>query len=273
VAPLFSIVTVCLNAGNDLRTTAESVINQKLLDYEYIIKDGGSKDGSLEFLNNDARYSCVKIVCSHDDGIYSAMNQGLESCIGKYVLFLNAGDVFRNCEVLTRVAEECISENSPGLVYTDYMTTGLMKTIKSPAKLSRSYLFRTMLCHQVCYVKRECYEKYGRFSSDLKIEADYEFLLRLIIKAQVSYKYIPLVSIISLSFGFASKNIDDGLKEVKILRKKYLSGITGFIYGVIYSMTSPRVRMYLMRNRKMRHLQKLYLSFVNVCQEIANKRQ
>jgi glycosyltransferase involved in cell wall biosynthesis len=261
--PLFSIVTVTLNSGDSLKATAESVINQNYGNCEYIIKDGVSRDNSVEFLTNDPKFARVILYFKHDDGIYHAMNQALEMCSGKYVLFLNAGDVFENNDVLGRLSLECGHELSPDLIYTDYMTTGLMKVVGCPSRLTRGYLYRTMLCHQTCYIKRECYEKYGLFDLELRVVADYDFLLRLIIKAGASYKYIPFISVVSLSGGFASKNMNAALKEVSKLRKKYFTGGTAYLYAFLYSMTLPWLRIYLMQKSTYGLLQKIYITFVN----------
>jgi glycosyltransferase involved in cell wall biosynthesis len=261
--PLFSIVTVTLNSGDALKATAESVISQSYSDYEYIIKDGMSRDKSIDFLTDDPKFSTARLYCKYDNGIYHAMNQALEMCTGKYVLFLNAGDVFENNNVLARLSLECGHKVSPALIYTDYMTTGLMKIVRSPSRLTRRYLYRTMLCHQTCYIKRECYEKYGLFDLELRVVADYDFLLRLMIKAGASYKYIPFASVVSLSGGFSSENMDVALKEVRRLRKKYFTGGIACVYAFMYFMTLPWLRIYLMRKSKFGLYQKMYTTFVN----------
>src|ERR687883_1909022 len=100
--PLFSIVTVTLNCAEDAEHTAQSVVAQTFTDYEYIVKDGGSTDGTVERLR---AFEKPQIYVSPDQGVYSAMNQALAACSGIYVCFLNAGDLFATPETLTRVAE------------------------------------------------------------------------------------------------------------------------------------------------------------------------
>ena len=85
----FSIITVCLNAGNDLSDTVDSILNQTYNDYELIIKDGMSTDGSIEKLPQNSH---IKLIQCKDSGIYDAMNQGIMEAQGDYCIFINAGD-------------------------------------------------------------------------------------------------------------------------------------------------------------------------------------
>ena len=90
-SPFFSVVTVTLNAAEKAAQTARSVLEQTFGDYEYIVKDGGSTDDTVRKLRELGSFNIQ--VC-RDSGIYNAMNQALRCCSGKYVCFLNAGDVF-----------------------------------------------------------------------------------------------------------------------------------------------------------------------------------
>ena len=94
---MFSIITVCLNAGDDLILTIESALNQTYSDFEIIVKDGFSTDGSVEMIPKDDR---IRLIQKKDNGIYDAMNQGIEVASGQYIIFMNAGDKFYNNKVL-----------------------------------------------------------------------------------------------------------------------------------------------------------------------------
>ena len=85
----FSIITVCLNAGQGLLDTVARTLSQTYENFEIIVKDGGSEDGSLEKLPMDAR---IRVVTRQDTGIYDAMNQGIAEARGDYLIFMNCGD-------------------------------------------------------------------------------------------------------------------------------------------------------------------------------------
>ena len=99
----FSIVVVCLNAGNKLKMTVESILAQTYGDYEIIVKDGMSSDGCLDDLPEDKR---IRVFQEKDRGIYDGMNQAVERAGGEYIYFLNCGDFFYDKDVLRRVEAE-----------------------------------------------------------------------------------------------------------------------------------------------------------------------
>lgn len=264
MTPLFSIVTVCLNAGQELKSTVESLHEQSCCDYEHIVKDGGSIDGCNKFILNNDQYTKVKYHSEPDGGIYDAMNQALKYCTGKYILFLNAGDVFYDNMVLEQIYGIANPDNSPDLIYSDYTTTQLLQHVKSPAKLTDSYLYRTMLCHQVCFIKRELYFALGEFDTGYQVVADYDFLLKLIVDNRATYKYVPLVSVVSLSGGYSSHNHQVAMNEVQLLRGKYFPGFIGRYYSFLYALTLPKVRIFIMRRSDMYMLRRIYTYLANI---------
>ena len=133
----FSIITVSLNAGESLLKTIDSILIQDFQDFEIIIKDGFSNDGSYENISEDEKILKLQI---KDTGIYDAMNQALEYTSGEYILFLNAGDYFYDSKVLNSFYDAIVSNNSPELLYCDYTTTGLKEFVQSPIKLTSFYL-------------------------------------------------------------------------------------------------------------------------------------
>ena len=106
----FSIIVVCLNEGEKLHKTVQSILDQTEEDYEIIIKDGGSADGSVEKLLTAASNGRIKIYREKDSGIYDAMNQAVKHASGEYIFFLNCGDYFYQEDVLFRI-KQFIEEN------------------------------------------------------------------------------------------------------------------------------------------------------------------
>ena len=109
---------VCLNAGERLKETIDSILNQKYSNYEVIIKDGGSTDGSIQALPKDER---IHLYEQKDNGIYDAMNQAVGYATGDYFIFLNAGDSFYSDTVLNKITDETLSdtEESTGVESKD----------------------------------------------------------------------------------------------------------------------------------------------------------
>ena len=99
----FSIIVVCLNAGNKLKMTVDSILGQSCGDYEIIVKDGMSSDGCLDKLPEDRR---IRVFREKDRGIYDGMNQAVEQAEGEYIYFLNCGDLFYVMDVILRLNEQ-----------------------------------------------------------------------------------------------------------------------------------------------------------------------
>ena len=96
----FSIIVVCLNPGPKLNQTLDSILSQTYPSFEIIVKDGGSRDGSIETMREDRR---IHLYQESDHSIYEAMNQAVSHVTGDYILFLNCGDLFYDDEVLTHI--------------------------------------------------------------------------------------------------------------------------------------------------------------------------
>lgn len=236
--PFFSIVTVCLNAGYTLTHTIESALNQKYQDFEIIVKDGFSTDGSFEKVPEDNRI--IKIQ-NEDAGIYDAMNQALNYAKGRYLLFLNADDIFYDDTVLQTFYYAIVGNDYPHLVYCDYMTTDLGVYVQNPTKLTNFFLFRTTLCHQVCMIQRENYDNLKGFDSNLKVFADWDFLIRLSKLDCFTYKHIQLLGIVYSSGGFSFQNRKLANKEIKIVRKKNFFD-SYYVYYFFLLLTMPGLR-------------------------------
>ena len=117
----FSIITVCLNAGQDLIDTVENTLNQSYDNFEIIVKDGFSKDGSIEKLPYNDK---IKLIQKKDTGIYDAMNQGIEAATGDYLIFMNCGDWFYDGSVLERI-DAAIKEKQEMCYYGCAITENL----------------------------------------------------------------------------------------------------------------------------------------------------
>jgi len=257
--PYFSLITVCLNAGDDLITTVNSVLRQTFTDFEIIVKDGYSNDSSLDKLPKDDR---IKPVRKKDTGIYDAMNQALGLVSGKYLLLLNAGDILYDSSVLQKISDEIKKFPEFGLYYCDYKTTSIDKRVYSPKKLNSFNLFRNTLCHQCCFFETKKFNATGSFNIKYKVLADYDFLLRFILLKKFGSRYVYILGIISKSGGFASKNKEVASGEAIMIRQD-IFGSKYLINNILLNLTLPDLRKYI-ANSECSVVKRIYLSLSNL---------
>jgi len=180
-SPLFSIITVVLNGEKYLEQTIKSVVGQNFSNFEYLIIDGGSTDGTLDIIKK-YESQIDHWISEPDNGIYDAMNKGLRLAKGEVVNFLNCGDFYLNNKVLELIAHKF--QNSR----VDFVTTRAVmvdlngKAIHRGKREIVSSLVATKLksvSHQAIFYKKSLHGKFGKYSEDLKILADTKFILKL----------------------------------------------------------------------------------------------
>ena len=169
--PLITVVTVCYNAVNELEKTMLSVLNQTYDNIEYIVIDGGSKDGTVDIIKKYAD-RLAYWVSEPDKGIYDAMNKGVKAATGEWINFMNAGDCFRNRTSVETVALN-ISSNidiAYGNAYLQFKD-GEIKYNAEPIDVVRK---RMAFCHQTAFI-RSSLHKNCPFDTHYKLSADYNF--------------------------------------------------------------------------------------------------
>jgi glycosyltransferase involved in cell wall biosynthesis len=182
-----SIITINLNNAQGLQRTIESVISQTFTDYEYIIIDGGSTDGSVDIIKQ-YEDKITYWVSEPDKGIYNAMNKGILQAKGEYLQFLNSGDWLLDGNKLQQVFDERPNED---IVYCDLKTD---KEIWSyPDKLSLFSFFKGTIGHPASFIKKILFYNIGFYNEKNKIISDWEFFLIAIVKFECSYKHIALL--------------------------------------------------------------------------------
>ena len=184
--PHYSIVTVSLNSAKEIESTAGSIKQQNYSNFEWIVIDGGSTDGTLDILEEDKDLISV-LVSKPDKGIYDAMNKGILHAKGQYLLFLNAGDSFHENYTLSSLDHSSNSE----LIVGNLFFTQSESVRESPQLLPKDYLLKEMLPHQATFFRRDIFDQYGRFDTSYRIAGDYEMFSRLIQKFKVSYTHVP----------------------------------------------------------------------------------
>ena len=217
--PFFSVITVTKNAGEGLKKTVDSVLKETFCDYEMIIKDGGSKDGSLDNIGSDER---IKVVSSNDYSIYDAMNQAIKKAKGEYLLFLNAGDTLYSEGVFKRVKDFIESEKCD-IIYGNCFTRG--KILKQTDAIDKKYLtYVGGLCHQTMFIKRSVFGEIGDYDVSLRVCADYDILFRAFSHGKTIKKIDEVIcNYLGGGFSESAEGIKACKKEGKIIRKRYLS--------------------------------------------------
>lgn len=224
--PLFSIITITFNAEATLEPTLQSVAAQQENDYEYLIIDGASKDGTVALAR---QYDCVtRIISEPDRGLYDAMNKGIKAATGEYLIFLNAGDSLYTPDTLKKI-HDFIGENRPDILYGKTAIVDSdrhfisMRRLKTPETLSwKSFRMGMLVCHQAFIVRRELaplYDLSYRFS------ADFDWCIRCMKKAR-TIANTRLILINYLNEGVTTRHHKASLKERYRIMVKYYGFIS-----------------------------------------------
>ncbi|MCW5921759.1 MAG: glycosyltransferase [Saprospiraceae bacterium] len=201
-----SIVTPAFNSAATIRDTLESIEKQDFPNLEHIIVDGGSTDDTLKIAAEFPRVS--KIISEPDRGLYDAMNKGVSMATGEVVVVLNSDDFYAHSQVLSRVAAK-FRETNADTLYADleYVhpenTSRVVRHWKAGAFHPKNFQRGWMPPHPTFFVRRHLYERFGLFDISLRFSADYELMLRFLLKNNVSTCYLPEV-IVRMRAGGAS---------------------------------------------------------------------
>lgn len=164
--PKISIITINYNNLEGLKRTIESVVNQTWQEFEYLIIDGGSTDGSVEYIESKSEHVDYW-VSEPDKGVYHAMNKGIAKSSGEYLLFLNSGDHFYNKKVL---AQNCQEIKDSSIIYFDLQVVEEQKMFikEYPSVLSFSYFLNDTLPHPATFIKKKLLQKQIYIMNNLK---------------------------------------------------------------------------------------------------------
>ena len=219
-----SIITICYNEP-EVEKTCESIVNQTWQDFEWIVIDGGSNKETLDVFN---RYKDrIDIFISEKDGgRYEAMNKGIKLASGKYLNFLNAGDSYFYNDVLKDIFKD--KDWEAGVLYGnenfDYdsdkcFIEGISK------KITKDLLYKSTIRHQSSFIRKELFDKYGKYNEENKVVSDYEKWF-VFLENNVSFEFIPYIvaNFNMLGISCNKKSQDIAIAERKKIIKKYFSG-------------------------------------------------
>lgn len=178
--PLISVVTVCYNSNNDIEKTMESVFNQTYSNVEYIVIDGGSKDGTVDIIN-EAIDKITYFVSEPDRGIYDAMNKGVRAAKGDWIIFMNSGDVFASEDAITKCFVNI--ENGTKVIYGDRIAEYAKASyIEKPGPI-KDFDFRFPIFHQSTFIRCDVMKRL-EYDARFKICGDFDFFRKLYLKGE-----------------------------------------------------------------------------------------
>ncbi len=219
MTPILSIITITYNSAKTLPHTIDSIRSQTYRDVEYIVVDGGSTDGTLDII--EANSDLVsKWVSEPDGGIYDAINKGIAMATGDYVGLLHADDMMADTNVLKSI-HRAIDQHHPDALYgdLDYIAADnsgrvIRRWISSPfnpSMLKRGW----MPPHPTLYVRREWFNRIGNYNRQMKIAADYDFVLRLFSRPELQTIYLPQCLVKMRVGGASNRSIQNILIKMK----------------------------------------------------------
>lgn len=206
----FSIITINYNNCEGLCRTIESVIGQTYKDFEYIIIDGGSTDGSVDVITENG-WAISYWISERDNGIYHAMNKGVIQAHGDFSIFMNSGDYFYDSCVLEKVSH---NHNEEDIIVGKVVIDDNNNIISPPplSELTFYHLYSGAIPHQGAFIRTDLLRKYP-YDENLKISSDWKFFVQSLILDNCSIRYLDIfVSRYDLN-GFSSSNPELMRKE------------------------------------------------------------
>lgn len=254
--PLFSIVVVALNPGEKLLQTLKSIEKQTCNDYEVVVKDGGSKDYSIQemqqFLKEKPSFSQrVHFYNEPDHSIYDAMNQAIHYTTGQFISFLNCGDLFYDSQVLQKVKDNLPKElMQKCIVYGDVFDALRKERVASNPRIDAFACYRNVPCHQACFYHRDLFNE-RKYNVKYKVRADYEHFLWSYFKKEAKMHYVPVIIASYEGGGFSEtrENRKRSAKEHKEITALYLTKGQRFKYSFIMWITLAPLRTKLAESK------------------------
>lgn len=234
---IVSIITINYNNAHGLKKTLASVSSQTCKDFEHVIIDGGSTDGSkdiIEEYTGKAIYP-VNWVSEKDNGIYHAMNKGIKRAVGEYIQILNSGDCLASDDVVARMTMSLTELESTrgeisifyGNMLKDYGNGNIVKDtcgFENYTPESFLYFYNGTLNHDCAYIRRYLFDKYGYYNEQMKICSDWEWYVRAIIIGGEKTYYTDInVTIFDMNGVSESGGVNNDVIQKE--RREYLESI------------------------------------------------
>ena len=209
-----TIITIGRNNAAGLEKTMQSVLDQTLTDFEYVVVDGASTDGSVDVIRKYAALfgPRLKWISEPDKGIYNAMNKGIGMASGEYMEFLNSGDCLARPNVVERMRTALEEKACPTILYGNMlkdMTDGKILKDRCFAGQDITFLgfYTGTLNHSPAYIRKDLFDKYGLYDESLKIVSDWKWYLQAIILGTEKPVYVDIDVTIFDMTGISESNL------------------------------------------------------------------
>lgn len=211
-----TVITVCLNSAKTIADTLRSIYHQTYAEIEHIVIDGGSTDDTIKIIREFANSNTV-FVSEPDQGIYDAMNKGLNLATGEIVGFLNSDDFYADTRVLEMVVDEFKSDVIDAcygdIIFTSRNNPKKIKRYWRPGEFDKKkFAYGWMPPHPTLFVKSSIYRDVGFFNLKYKIQSDFDMAIRLFLLRTLKISYIPEILVIMRLGGASNSSLLNILK-------------------------------------------------------------
>lgn len=260
--PKISVITVCFNAIDSIENTIRSVLAQNYPNVEYIVVDGGSKDGTIDIVKKyENRIS--KWTSEPDRGIYDAMNKGISMATGDWINFRNSGDTFATADVLSEMFAEPVKDSVSILHGDCFFNSGFDYIKLVPPIVSDNLCFKREMPvhHSASFIRRTLHQKMP-FDLSYRASADYNFFFKCCEQGCI-YEYRPIAVAVFEIGGYTSTHKGVTIRENRRLQGFYRTPLDRFMtelrikkveiidaIKIIITKHSKLVRKSQMQNRK-----------------------
>ncbi len=260
--PNFSIITTAYNAASTISSCLESS-KQQTYPTEHIIIDGASTDGTVEIIKKYIP-AITTLISEPDQGIYDALNKGIKLATGEVIGILHADDMYAGQGVLAKVAK-VFQDPFVHSCYGDLIYVAEQESGDGPEAAGDKEKFRTirywksgefkpekfywgwMPPHPTFFVRRAIYEKYGLFNLNLGTAADYEIMLRFLLKHRISTRYIPEVLVKMRTGGVSNASLENRIKANKMDRQAWrVNGLMPYPW-TLWMKPARKIGQYFLR--------------------------
>jgi glycosyltransferase involved in cell wall biosynthesis len=245
--PLVSVVTIVKNGADVLERTIQSVAGQSYPEYEYVVIDGGSSDGSLNIIKSYEK-AITSWTSEPDRGIGDAFNKGVARSRGEWIIFMNAGDSFVDSHVLQKFSEVLRESGRFDIIHGDVQQVDkfgkCIRTVGGPLN-RRKFKFHMSVPHQAIFHNRAFFDRYGLFDTSLKMAMDYELLTR---KKDLQVLHVAAPVAATLVGGVSQQNYRKLILEMRSIRERNIGPSTLLSDGR-YFLTYAKVSVVLLLRR------------------------